>query len=111
MAEPPTVPSLPLRWSGPDRRPEVTDHPLEVADRRPEVTDHPLEVTDHPPAATAGQPEVVVRTSPRRRKTATAYWEDGRVVVVLPARTPLAQRKELVDWLVRRTLARRPGIA
>lgn len=97
MAEPPTVPSLPLRWSGPDRRPEVTDHPLEV--------------TDHPPAATAGQPEVVVRTSPRRRKTATAYWEDGRVVVVLPARTPLAQRKELVDWLVRRTLARRPGIA
>lgn len=74
MAEPPPVPTLPLRWTGADRAPEV-----------------------------------VVRTSTRRRKTATAFWEAGRVVVVLPARVPLANRDELIDWLVRRTLAKRPG--
>ena len=54
-------------------------------------------------------PEVLVRTSDRRRKTATAFWEEGRIVVVLPARVPLANREELIDWLVRRTLAKRPG--
>lgn len=54
-------------------------------------------------------PEVVVRTSTRRRKTATAFWEEGRIVVVLPARVALANRDELIDWLVRRTLAKRPG--
>ena len=74
MAEPPPIPTLPLRWTGPDRTPEV-----------------------------------VVRTSTRRRKTATAFWEEGRIVVVLPARVALANREELIDWLVRRTLAKRPG--
>ena len=37
-----------------------------------------------PPAAAP----VEVRTSPRRRKTASAFWQDGRVVVVLPAAPP-----------------------
>jgi YgjP-like, metallopeptidase domain len=74
MADPLPVPTLPLRWTGGGRTPEV-----------------------------------VVRTSTRRRKTATAFWEEGRIVVVLPARVPLANRDELIDWLVRRTLAKRPG--
>jgi predicted metal-dependent hydrolase len=46
--------------------------------------------------------------SVRRRKTATAFWEDGRIVVVLPAHVRGARRDELVDWLVARAEARRP---
>src|ERR1700722_5980981 len=56
------------------------------------------------------RPAVEVRTSPRRRKTASAFWQDGRVVVVLPARLPRAERGELVEGLVRRVLAQRPSI-
>lgn len=56
-------------------------------------------------------PEVVVRTSTRRRKTATAFWENGKIVVVIPAHVRRADRKELVDWLVRRMLSKRPRAA
>ncbi|MGH8987311.1 MAG: M48 metallopeptidase family protein [Acidimicrobiales bacterium] len=56
-----------------------------------------------------GGPEVVVRTSSRRRKTATAYWERDRIVVVMPTRVPRAERPALVDWLVTRVIAKRPG--
>jgi predicted metal-dependent hydrolase len=56
------------------------------------------------------KPPVEVRTSPRRRKTASAFWQDGRVVVVLPERLPRADRVELVDGLVRRVLAQRPHV-
>lgn len=65
-----------------------------------------------PPAPTepaGAAPEVVVRTSTRRRKTAAAFWEQGRIVVVVPAHVPRAQRAELVDWLVARVVAKRPG--
>jgi hypothetical protein len=51
---------------------------------------------------------VVVRTSARRRKTATAFWEGASIVVVLPAHVRRADRDELVDWLVARVLAKRP---
>jgi len=51
---------------------------------------------------------VEVRTSARRRKTASAFWQDGRVVVMLPARLPRADRVELVEGLVQRVLAQRP---
>jgi len=54
-------------------------------------------------------PVVDVRTSTRRRKTATAFWERDRVVVVLPSRMPLAERGPMVDVLVRRVLAQRPN--
>ncbi|MGH8988355.1 MAG: M48 metallopeptidase family protein [Acidimicrobiales bacterium] len=50
-----------------------------------------------------------MRTSGRRRKTAAAYWENGRIVVVLPAHVRRSERQELVDWLVARVLAKRPG--
>ncbi|HXX90174.1 MAG TPA: M48 family metallopeptidase [Acidimicrobiales bacterium] len=56
------------------------------------------------------KPPVEVRTSPRRRKTASAFWQDGRVVVVLPERLPRADRVELVDGLVQRVLAQRPHV-
>jgi hypothetical protein len=55
-------------------------------------------------------PPVDVRTSTRRRKTAGAFWKDGRVVVVLPARMPRADRPDMVDHLVRRVLAQRPHV-
>ena len=54
------------------------------------------------------RPPVEVRTSARRRKTASAFWQDGRVVVVLPAQLRRADRVELVEGLVRRVLAQRP---
>jgi predicted metal-dependent hydrolase len=63
------------------------------------------------PAAQGGKPPVEIRTSARRRKTASAFWQDGRVVVVLPERLPRADRVELVDGLVRRVLAQRPHVA
>lgn len=56
-------------------------------------------------------PDVVVRTSTRRRKTATAFWEDGRIVVVLPAHIRRSDRQELIDWLVAKVLAKRPRAA
>lgn len=52
-----------------------------------------------------------MRTSPRRRKTASASWQNGRIVVVVPARTSLAQRAELVEQLVGRLLRQRPHVA
>jgi|SRR5579875_68657 len=54
------------------------------------------------------RPPVDVRTSARRRKTASAFWEGERIVVVLPARMPMADREEMVEDLVRRVMNHRP---
>ena len=56
------------------------------------------------------QPPVEVRTSTRRRKTATAFWEGDQVVVVLPSWMPHSQRGDMVDALVRRVLAQQPNL-
>ena len=64
-------------------------------------------VSARPPS----RPPVEIRTSPRRRKTASGFWQDGRVVVILPARLPRADRVELVEGLVRRVLAQRPHVS
>src|SRR5579885_3021097 len=53
----------------------------------------------------ARHPAVDVRTSTRRRKTATAFWQDGRVVVVLPAWMPHADRPAMIESLARRAEA------
>jgi predicted metal-dependent hydrolase len=53
---------------------------------------------------------VEVRTSPRRRKTASGFWQDGRVVILVPARLSKADRVELVEGLVQRVLAQRPNV-
>ena len=62
-------------------------------------------------SAAAGTPDVEIRTSKRRRKSATAYWSDGRIVVLLPSHLRGSERKEMVDWLVARVLSRRPRAA
>ncbi len=49
-----------------------------------------------------------MRSSSRRRKTATAFWERGRIVVVVPEHLRGRRRDEMVDWLVDRVLAKRP---
>jgi hypothetical protein len=67
-------------------------------------------VPDGTPAEPAPhEPEVEVRVSPRRRKSAVGYWEGDRIVVVLPAHLSGRRRTEMIDWLVDRTRARRPG--
>jgi hypothetical protein len=96
----PSPPELPLRWSRRSSAPAVDDPPATQSSPAADGT---------PPHA--GQPEVVVRTSTRRRKTATAFWEDGRIVVVLPSHVRRADRPELVEWLVARVLAQRPSAA
>jgi hypothetical protein len=37
-----------------------------------------------PTSSTGFRPEVEIRPSTRRRKTATAYYESGRIVVLVP---------------------------
>jgi hypothetical protein len=51
-----------------------------------------------------------VRTSARRKKTASGFWQDGRVVILVPARLSKADRVELVEGLVERVLAQRPNV-
>ncbi len=61
------------------------------------------------PSAPLAAPEIEIRTSKRRRKSATAYWSEGRIVVLLPSHLRGDDRQAMVDWLVARVLARRPG--
>lgn len=95
-------PTLPLAWgcTGLDQEPPPAPTPP-----APPPAGGPAAASTHAPA----RPEVEVRTSTRRRKTATAYWEGSRIVVVMPAHVRRADRPALVDWLVARVLARRPG--
>jgi predicted metal-dependent hydrolase len=81
------IPSLPLRWA--------TDDAPSPEGR----------VDDQPSA----EVEVEIQTSKRRRKTATAFWQHNRIVVVVPAHLRGRERAEMVDWLVERVRAKRPG--
>lgn len=51
-------------------------------------------------------PDYEVRSSPRRKRTMTAFREDGRLVVVLPSQLTQRQQRELVPDLVQRFLAK-----
>ena len=51
-------------------------------------------------------PDVEVRRSTRRRRSVTAYREDGRTIVVVPHRMARADIKPYVDELVGRLQAR-----
>jgi hypothetical protein len=51
-------------------------------------------------------PDVEVRRSTRRRRSVTAYREDGRTIVVVPQRMARADIKPYVDELVGRLQAR-----
>lgn len=55
-----------------------------------------------PPDATAPEPVVEVRRSRRRRRTVAAYREDGKVVVMIPARMTRAEEKEWVATMLKR---------
>ena len=81
--------------------------------RTPEVSEVPEvpEVSGAEEISVPERPEVEVRVSTRRRKSASAFWRDGRVVVVLPASMPRAARDEMVEDLVRRVLKYRPHLA
>ncbi len=119
MADARSSPMLPLRWSDSSAgRADPTFEPFadprvdagEGVGARPETCVAPGHGEPPPTSSTDGiRPEVVVRTSSRRRKTAAAYWENGSIVVVMPAHVPRADRPELVEWLVARVMAKRPG--
>lgn len=57
------------------------------------------------------RPQVEIRPSSRRRKTATAFYETGRIVVLVPARLSASQQQELADRLVGKLLRRAPRSA
>jgi hypothetical protein len=106
MADACSSPMLPLRWTenAPScSDPEEKDLPDPDSGAAPEPEDR-----TRPADGDIAHPTVVVRTSSRRRKTAAAFWENGRIVVVLPAHVPQADRPGLVDRLVARVLAKRP---
>ncbi|WP_462417161.1 M48 metallopeptidase family protein [Kytococcus sp. Marseille-QA3725] len=52
-------------------------------------------------------PEVVITRSPRRRKTLSARWQDGRVAVAVPAGMPPETEARAVDELVQKVLRKR----
>ncbi|HVT21672.1 MAG TPA: M48 family metallopeptidase, partial [Mycobacteriales bacterium] len=62
-------------------------------------------VTPSAPAA----PEVEVRRSTKRRRTASAYREGDRIVVSVPARMTRAETAQMVEDLVARVLAKEAG--
>jgi len=49
-----------------------------------------------------GSPEVEVRRSRRRRRTVSAYREDGKVVVLIPARLSRAEEATWVQTMIER---------
>ena len=62
--------------------------------------------TTEPP--TLFRPDVEIRVSARRKKTAAAHWEGDRIVVVVPTHLRGVDRDEMVDHLSRRLERHRP---
>ena len=61
-------------------------------------------------AASDATPSLEIRSSARRTKTATAWWEGSTLIVALPARVRGAEREQLIAWLVERSRRRRPAL-
>jgi len=59
-----------------------------------------------PRGASEGRPRVQVRRSTRRRRTVTAFHEDGGVVVCIPARFTRAEEVQWVERMLVRLSAR-----
>ncbi len=55
-------------------------------------------------------PDVVLRASTRRKKTAGAHWDGDRLVVTFPLRHDPAERTRLVDYFVTRMSRHRPNL-
>ena len=66
-----------------------------------------------PEEAPADTPAVEVRRSGRRRRTVAAYREDGRIIVLIPARMSRAEERQwvaaMVERLERQERRRRPS--
>jgi predicted metal-dependent hydrolase len=62
--------------------------------------------TSEPP--TLFRPDVEIRVSPRRKKTAGAHWEGDRIIVVVPPHLRGAERDQMVDHLAQRLQRHRP---
>jgi hypothetical protein len=56
------------------------------------------------------RPDVEIRTSTRRRKTAGARWEGDKVVVIVPAHWSRATRDSVTENLITRILRTRPAV-
>ena len=54
------------------------------------------------------RPNVEIRVSSRRKKTAGAHWEGDRIIVVVPPHLRGVDRDEMVDHLSRRLHRHRP---
>jgi predicted metal-dependent hydrolase len=65
-------------------------------------------VSSQPLQQLPAPPTVEVRESTRRRSTVSASWEDGRIVVLVPARLKTSERDAVVNQLVQRLLRRAP---
>ncbi len=67
-------------------------------------------MTSIPQPATLFTPDVEVRVSTRRKKTAGAHWEGDRIVVVVPTHLRGAARDDMVEHLTRRLARHRPHL-
>ena len=67
-------------------------------------------MTSIPQPATLFHPDVEVRVSTRRKKTAGAHWEGDRIVVVVPTHLRGADRDDMVEHLTRRLTRHRPHL-
>ena len=63
-----------------------------------------------PQPATLFAPDVEVRVSSRRKKTAGAHWEGDRVVVVVPTHLRGTARDDMVEHLTRQLTRHRPHL-
>ena len=67
-------------------------------------------MTSLPQPATLFTPDVEVRVSARRKKSAGAHWEGDRIVVVVPAHLRGTARDDMVEHLTRRLTRHRPHL-
>ncbi|HEY1990539.1 MAG TPA: M48 family metallopeptidase [Acidimicrobiales bacterium] len=56
------------------------------------------------------RPDIEIRVSTRRKKTAGAHWEGDRIIVVVPSHLRGVDRDEMVDHLARRLQRHRPHL-
>ena len=67
-------------------------------------------MTSIPETTATWAPEVEVRVSTRRKKTAGAHWEGDRIVVVVPSHLRGPARDDMVRHLTRRLARHRPHL-
>ncbi len=73
-----------------------------------QLSNNPLVSETYPtnPRARSTRPEIDIRPSSRRKKTGSAYFSNGRIIVNIPARLSAKERDSMVEWLVERVVKR-----